>query len=109
MRYRPFLLAALLGACGQPQRTAVVTPADYGETWPISATSVELRCVEPQQAPVARVQGVDYALNGVAKQLGYPYLHESPYILKDTLDANLGIVANKDVGVFMDRALALCK
>lgn len=83
---------------GPPSRT--LTPADIDDTWPLTAETVEVRCVDGFQA-VAVAEGTAYALNGAAETRGYAPIDP---IWKDAPDAP-GKISLRPI---TRRALDLC-
>ena len=102
------LVALLVAACAGPATPRPATPdpglvtrAGLGDEWPFSVDVGELRCNELDGRPLVTfaVDGIEYALNGAARDAGFP-----------ELDATI-LTAWPDVsglGPLIDRGLELC-
>lgn len=83
--------------------------ADFGEKWPLTADVGFLKC-DPRRrdAAIITVNGTDYALNGVANSLGYPYV-PTKRDLSDPALNKLGAVVMMSTDALREEAAELCK
>ncbi len=97
-----FWLAACTNSSG-----VTVTKQELGDKWPLTVDSAKLECrnsVSPGMgAAIAHVNGKTYALNGLAKQKGYPDIR--PVWRDDPKIPG----AKVSISPLIKRALDLCK
>lgn len=83
-----------------------VTREEYGEDWPLTVDEAKVRC-EGAMAVVVEADGETYALNGVARQAGYPNVDP---IWRDHPDVPDGMDPWKvNIGPLIDLGLELCE
>jgi Protein of unknown function (DUF2511) len=65
------VLALLVAACGSGTHSQSVTRGEFGEGWPLTVDSGELRCEAGDAVVFKAPDGTDYAVNGTAGDAGY--------------------------------------
>lgn len=103
-------IALLVAACGgsagatapsRPLEPGAITRADLGAAWPFAVDAGELRCNELAGRPLVTfaVDGIEYALNGAARDAGFPELDTT--VLPSWPDVS-------GLGPLIERGLELC-
>jgi hypothetical protein len=100
-------LALALTGCGGSASSSgdgeTVSRADFGEEWPLTVDSGELRC-EGAGAATITADGTTYALNGTATSMNAGEDIDPIWEPNPDLPG-----AKKNIGPLIDRALALCE
>lgn len=102
---RTLMMVCLLAVIGCGGAGVEVTEKEYGDDWPLTVESAELRCEEPSVV-IAEADGTTYALNGAAQQEGYPPVDP---IWRDDPEAPEGVDMKVSLRPLNDRGLELCE
>lgn len=88
----------------QPPREELVTQQELGDAWPLTVDGGHLRCIRAGAVVFRAPDGSDYAVNGMAKSMGYPDIGPIWADHPKALFAGHKV----SIGPLIQRGLALC-